>query len=134
MTSSARLLPSPAPRVLIVDADRRVQASLADLLAVSGEIEVVGRAGNVRAALEAVERERPDAVLLDPRLPDVEAGMAFIGGLQRAWPRMRVVLTGWGDVSGHGLGPDDETRYVSKSASPEAFAAAIVDACCPSSA
>jgi DNA-binding NarL/FixJ family response regulator len=123
---------SPAgPRVVIVDADNRVQASLADLLDVTGEVEVVGRAGDVRRALETVEQERPDVVLVDPRLPDVEAGMALIGGLQRAWPGMRIVLTGWGDTQGHAIGPDDGTRYVSKSASPEAFAAAIVDACCP---
>jgi DNA-binding NarL/FixJ family response regulator len=131
MPPSARPSSPPTPRVLIVDADRRVQASLSDLLAVTGEIEVVGRAGDVRAALELVARERPDAVLVDPRLPDVEAGLALIGGLRRAWPHMRVVLTGWGDVVGHALGPGDGTRYVSKSASPEAFAAAIVDACCP---
>ena len=126
-----RTLSPPAPRVVIVDADRRVQASLADLLEVTGEVEVVGRAGDVRGALEAVERQRPDVVLLDPRLPDVEAGMALISGLQRAWPGMRLVLTGWGDTTGHAMGPADATRYVSKSATPEAFAAAIVDACCP---
>ncbi len=121
----------PAPRVVIVDADRRVQASLADLLGVSGEVVVVGRAGDVRTALETVERERPDAVLVDPRLPDVEAGMALIGGLRRARPRMRIVLTGWADTEGHAMHPDGVTSYVSKSASPEAFAAAIVDACRP---
>lgn len=121
----------PAPRVVIVDADRRVQQSLADLLGVTGDVEVVGRASDVRAALEMVEREHPDAVLVDPRLPDVEAGMALIGGMNRARPDMRIVLTGWGDTSGHAMGPGDGMRYVSKSASPEAFAAAIVDACCP---
>lgn len=127
----ARPSPPSLPRVAIVDADRRVQASLADLLAVSGELEVVGRAGDVRSALELVERERPDAVLVDPRLPDVEAGMALIGGLRRARPDLRVVLTGWGDTTGHGIGPHDGTCYVSKSATPEAFAEAIIDACCP---
>lgn len=127
----ARRAPPSLPRVAIVDADRRVQASLADLLAVSGELEVVGRAGDVRSALELVERERPDAVLVDPRLPDVEAGMALIGGLRRARPDLRVVLTGWGDTTGHSIGPLDGTCYVSKSATPEAFAEAIIDACCP---
>lgn len=131
MPLSPRTVSPPAPKVVIVDADRRVQASLADLLAVSGEVKVVGRAGDVRAALELVERERPDVVLVDPRLPDVEAGMALVGGLQRARPDLRIVLTGWGDTRGHAIGPADETGYVSKSASPEAFAAAIVDACCP---
>jgi DNA-binding NarL/FixJ family response regulator len=117
-----------APRVVIVDGDRRVQQSLADLLAVSGEVEVVGRAGDVRAALELVERTTPDVVLIDPRLPDAEAGLALIGGLARAWPRMRIVLTGWTDPDGRTL-VNGSPRYVSKGSSPEEFAAAIA-ACC----
>jgi DNA-binding NarL/FixJ family response regulator len=129
MPQRRAIQPPAPPRVVIVDADRRVQASLADLLGVTGDVEVVGRAGDVRTALELVERERPDAVLVDPRLPDVEAGMALIGGLERAWPTMRIVLTGWGDTSGHARGPHASMRHVSKSASPERFAEAIVDAC-----
>jgi DNA-binding NarL/FixJ family response regulator len=117
------------PRVVIVDADRRVQASLGDLLGVAGDVEVVGRAGDVRAALELVERQRPDVVLVDPRLPDVEAGLALIGGLERAWPGMRIVLTGWSDTVGHTQGPHPAKAYVSKTASPEEFAGAVVDAC-----
>lgn len=116
------------PRVVIIDADRRVQQSLTDLLGVNGEIDVVGVGGDVRSALELVERERPDAVLVDPRLPDIEAGLALIAGLRRAWPSIRVVMTGWSDTSGHGIG-GDSPAYVSKSASPEKFAAAIADAC-----
>ena len=123
--------PAAVPRGVIVDADRRVQASLGDLLGVAGDVDVVGRAGDVRAALELVERERPDAVLVDPRLPDVEAGMALIGGLERAWPKVRIVLTGWGDTTGHAQGPRPGTCYVSKTSSPEEFAGAIVDACRP---
>ena len=125
-------LPSP-PRVVIVDADRRVTQSLADLLAVTGEVSVVGRAADVRAALEVVERCRPDVVLVDPRLPDVDAGLALVSGLSRARPDLRIVLTGWsdnGDTVGHAADLDAR-RYISKSASPEEFAAAIVDACCP---
>ncbi|HEX7197024.1 MAG TPA: response regulator transcription factor [Candidatus Limnocylindria bacterium] len=119
------------PRVVIVDADRRVQQSLSDLLGVSGEVEVVGRAGDVRAALELVEQARPDVVLMDPRLPDVEAGAALMAGLARAWPSMRIVLTGWADTEGHAKLTGGETAYVSKSATPEQFADAIADACCP---
>ncbi|HYI67319.1 MAG TPA: response regulator [Candidatus Limnocylindrales bacterium] len=118
-----------SPRVVIVDADRRVQQSLADLLGVTGEVRVVGRAGDVRAALELVEQERPDAVLVDPRLPDVEAGLALVAGLARAWPSMRVVMTGWSDTEGHAPVGPNEAAYVSKSATPEQFAAAIVLAC-----
>jgi DNA-binding NarL/FixJ family response regulator len=123
-------LPSP-PRVVIVDADRRVMQSLADLLSVSGEVDVIGGAGDVRAALELVEKSRPDVVLVDPRLPDIDAGIALVAGLSRAWPQMRIIMTGWNDTVGHAQMHDTSTTYVSKSASPEEFAAAIVDACCP---
>ncbi|MDQ2689988.1 MAG: response regulator [Chloroflexota bacterium] len=122
------VLPAP-PRVVIVDADRRVQQSLADLLGVTGQVDVVGRANGVRAALEEVERTRPDVVLVDPRLPDVEAGVALIRGLETAWPEMRIVLTGWSDTEGHAALVDPRCCYVSKSGSPEEFLSAIVDAC-----
>jgi DNA-binding NarL/FixJ family response regulator len=122
---------STPPRVVIIDADRRVMQSLADLLAVSGEVQVVGGAGDVRTALELVEQARPDVVLVDPRLPDIEAGIALVAGLSRAWPRMRIVMTGWNDTVGHTQLHDTSTTFISKSASPEEFAAAIIDACCP---
>ena len=127
MSLSLQSAPFSPPRVVIVDADRRVQQSLSDLLGVSGEVEVVGRAGDVRAALQEVERLLPDVVLVDPRLPDVEAGEALIGGMARAWPAMRIVLTGWSGPEGHN---GSSGRYVSKGSSPEAFVTAIVDACC----
>lgn len=123
-------LPSP-PGVVIVDADRRVMQSLADLLSVSGEVNVLGGAGDVRSALELVETKRPDVVLVDPRLPDIEAGIALVAGLSRAWPQMRIIMTGWNDTAGHAKMDDTSTTYVSKTASPEEFANAIVAACCP---
>jgi DNA-binding NarL/FixJ family response regulator len=126
--SSRPIQPSP-PRVVIVDADRRVQQSVADLLGVSSDVAVVGRTGDVRAALELVERERPDVVVLDPRLPNIEAGMALMAGIRRAWPTLRVVLTGWSDTEGHAVHVPGAPRYVSKESSPEEFVAAIVDAC-----
>lgn len=124
------VLPSAPPRVVIVDADHRVQQSLADLLGVSGEVDVVGRAGDVRAALQEVERSHPDVVLVDPRLPGIEAGVALIRGLGTAWPRLRIVMTGWNDTEGHSVG-DAPTRYVSKGGSPEEFVSAIVACCAP---
>lgn len=130
MPFAARPATSTCPRVVIVDADRRVQQSLADLLALTGEVVVVGCAGDVRAALKEVERNAPDAVLVDPRLPDVEAGVALIAGMHRAWPNLRIVLTGWSDTEGHALA-NGQTRYVGKGGSPEDFVSAIVDACCP---
>ena len=132
MPATAHDLTLHAPRVVVVDADRRVQQSLADLLTLTGRVEVVARAGDVRSALEAVEATNPDAVLVDPRLPDVEAGTALISGLSRARPDIRVVMTGWADTEGHAdnrLG-NLVPRYVSKGEAPEAFVEALVAACC----
>ena len=129
MSLTPRPVPPDAPRVVIVDSDRRVQQSLADLLALTGRISVVGSAGDVRGALEQVEDVHPDVVLVDPRLPDVEAGIALIAGMSRAWPSMRIVLTGYADTEGHAQLNGTPTCYVSKGASPEDFVSAIVDAC-----
>jgi len=131
MHATSRPVAPSAPRVVIVDADRRVQQSLSDLLALTGRVSVVGRAGDVRSALEEVGRAEPDVILLDPRLPDVEAGAALLAGLRRACPSMRIVLTGWADVEGHAALNGARSCYVSKGGTPEDFVAAIVDACCP---
>ncbi len=120
-------LPS-APRVVIVDADRRVLQSLADLLGVTGEVDVVGRAADVRGALEEIERVHPDVVLVDPRLPDVDAGMALIGGMTRAWPSIRIVMTGWGDAEARPV-LNGSSCYVSKGSTPEEYVEAIVAGC-----
>ncbi len=56
-------------RVLIVDDSAPFRRTARELLECRG-YRVVGEADNVSAGLEAVERLRPDAVLLDVRLPD----------------------------------------------------------------
>lgn len=123
-------VPPSAPRVVIVDADRRVQQSLTDLLGLTGQVAVVGVAGDVREALEEVERTHPDVVLVDPRLPDIEAGTAMIAGMSRAWPALRIVLTGYSDTEGH-MPATTHAHYVSKGASPEDFITAFLTVCCP---
>jgi DNA-binding NarL/FixJ family response regulator len=119
----------PGPRTAIIDADRRVQQSLAEVLRVAGRVSVVGVAGDVRAGLELVEREHPDVVIVDPQLPDLAAGQAFLSGLRLAWPSTQVVLTGWTDLRERpGIG--HAAAYVAKSGSSEDFVTAVENACC----
>jgi DNA-binding NarL/FixJ family response regulator len=117
-----------SPSVVIIDADRRVRQSLSDVLRLAGGVEVLGSAGDVRAALELMEHHRPDVVVVDPRLPDAPAGIALIGGIRLAWPETRIVLTGWVGAESHLPGPD--LTFVAKSAPAEEFVAAVVEACC----
>ncbi len=85
----------PAPlRVLVVDADDRVRESLRGLLGIGQRLVVVGEAGGSSAALELVTEARPDVVVVDPRLPEVEGGLAFIGRLRALAPNVRVVVMG----------------------------------------
>ena len=117
------------PRVAIVDADRRVQKSLAEVLRVTGDVDVVGWAGDVGHALEMIADTRPTVVILDPRLPDIAAGAAFIASLNRRWPAMGLVMTGWGDGGEQPTLAARADAFVSKSAPPEEFVAAVVRAC-----
>lgn len=115
--------------MVIVDEDRRVQQSLADLLRLTGRVNVIGRAGNVRSALEIVERENPDVLIVDPRLPDLEAGAALVTSLRRARPSLRIVLAGWSVTPEQPELLSSACSYVSKNGTPEDFIAAVVDAC-----
>ena len=59
-------------RVLLVDDDALVRAGLRMLLGGADGIDVVGEAGDGREALAAVDRHRPDVVLMDIRMPRVD--------------------------------------------------------------
>ncbi|HEX2194508.1 MAG TPA: response regulator [Candidatus Limnocylindria bacterium] len=114
------------PSVAVVDADRRVQQSLAEVLRVAG-VDVVGTAGDVRSALELIGETLPSAVIVDPRLPDLDAGRALISGVALGWPSVRVVVMGWADRGETPL--PDVDAYVSKSAPTEEFVSAALAAC-----
>ena len=130
MTQTPPTAVATSPRVVIVDEDRRVQQSLADLLRLTGRVDVVGRANDVRSALELVERENPDVMIVDPRLPDLEAGAVLVSSLERSRPKLRIVLAGWSVTPEQPELLTGACSYVSKNGSPEDFIAAVVDACC----
>jgi two-component system, NarL family, response regulator DevR len=79
-------------RVVVVDSDDRVRESLSRLICIGDKIEVVGTAGEAGAALDVVKATDPDVVVVDPRLPEVDGGLAFIRGLRAVVPRARVLV------------------------------------------
>ncbi len=56
-------------RVLIVDDERPARNRLRRLLENSGNVEIAGEANTGLAALEMIEREKPDIVFLDVQMP-----------------------------------------------------------------
>ena len=84
---------SPGPlRVVVVDADDLVRQTVAALLGIGDRIEVVGLAGQAGPATDIVINTRPDVVLVDPRLPDLDGGLAFIRRLHDLAPGVRVLV------------------------------------------
>ena len=86
-------------RVVVVDADDRVRQSLAGLLRIGGRLEVIGSAGQCDEAFDLVLATRPDIVVVDPRLPEVDAGMRFIRRLRTETPATRILVMNSGDGS-----------------------------------
>jgi DNA-binding NarL/FixJ family response regulator len=59
-------------RVLLVDDDALVRSGLRMMLAGARGVEVVGEAEDGREVLPAVDRHRPDVVLMDIRMPQLD--------------------------------------------------------------
>lgn len=78
-------------RVLLVDDQMLIRQGIATLLDLEPDLEVVGAVGNGRAALEAVVQLRPDIVLMDVRMPEMD-GVAATRELSRRFPQVGVII------------------------------------------
>ncbi|MEU9131829.1 response regulator transcription factor [Kitasatospora sp. NPDC048540] len=65
--------------VLLVDDEALVRAGLRMLLETADDLTVVGDADSGRTAVEAVDRLRPDVVLMDVRMPGTNGGTCSVG-------------------------------------------------------
>jgi DNA-binding NarL/FixJ family response regulator len=86
--------------VLIVDDHSSFRATAKRLLEAEG-YEVIGEAEDGKSAFEAIARLRPDVVLLDVQLPDMD-GFQVAGRLGLNGYRPAIVLTSSRDVSEFG--------------------------------
>lgn len=80
-------------RVLLVDDDALVRAGLRMILASSGDLEVVGEAADGAEAVAAVNEHRPDVVLMDIRMPEVDGIAATAAVRALPAPPQVIVLT-----------------------------------------
>jgi len=84
--------------VVIVDDSSSVRAVLRRFLAQAADIQVIGEAADGEAAVELVERLRPDVLLLDIVMPQLD-GFGVLARLRRDRPVPTILLTSRADRS-----------------------------------
>jgi two-component system response regulator NreC len=78
-------------RVLLVEDHTVVRQGLRRILETSSEIEIVAEVGDGRAALEAVQREKPSVAIVDISLPELN-GIEVTRQLSRSSPGTKVLI------------------------------------------
>lgn len=95
LVSAEPLKPTIPRRVLLVEDEVMIAEGVSSLLQLEGiDVDVVHEG---RRVVEAVERQRPDVVVLDVGLPDLD-GVKVFEQLDERWPDLPVIFaTGHGD-------------------------------------
>jgi PAS domain S-box-containing protein len=116
--AASKVMPAVRRRILIVDDSEDGAESLAMLLQLGGH--ETHKAHDGRAAIEAAERLRPDAVLLDIGLPIMNGYEVCSHIRKQPWGKdlLLVALTGWGQ---------EEDRHRSREAGFDAHIVKPVD-------
>jgi len=84
-------MPEKKLTVLLVDDSRTVLSQLEKVIEASDEAEIVGTASNGAEAIQKASELKPDLVILDIIMPDID-GLAALRMLQAKQPEIRVAM------------------------------------------
>ncbi|GEK85384.1 response regulator transcription factor [Microbacterium aerolatum] len=80
----------PQIRVLIVDDDPLVRTALAHFISRDPEVDVIGEAETGLEAISFIEGDRPDVVMMDVQMPEMN-GIEATAAIAERWPEVRVL-------------------------------------------
>ncbi|HEU4324277.1 MAG TPA: response regulator transcription factor [Roseiflexaceae bacterium] len=80
----------PAIRVLLVDDHRMVRYGIRAMLSLSPDIVVVGEAADGEEALACCHEQRPDVILMDVTMPQMD-GPTATARIRAAFPQIQVI-------------------------------------------
>ena len=84
-------LPCGAVRVLVVDDSVVVRQMVSRVVAGEPLLELAGVASNGHLALEKLERTRPDVVVLDLEMPEMD-GLETLAAIRSRYPKLPVII------------------------------------------
>src|SRR3954468_14110705 len=113
-------------RLLIVDDHFVVRIGLASALNLEPDMRVVAEARNGREAVGLFERHKPDVVVMDYQLPEMN-GAEATAEIRRKWPEARVIVLSVykGEEDVHRAVQAGASGYLPKSAEPRELVEAI---------
>jgi two-component system LytT family response regulator len=85
-------------RIVVADDERSARSVLVSMLRGFDDVEIVGEATDGAAAVELIEREKPDLALLDLQMPEVD-GIGVVRLLKRASMPMIAFVTAYDEYA-----------------------------------
>lgn len=80
----------PEIRVLIVDDDPLVRSALSHFISRGTDVTVVGEAENGLEAIEFLQHDRPDVVMMDVQMPEMN-GIEATAAISERWPEVPIL-------------------------------------------
>jgi len=115
-------------RVVVVDDQAVIRTGLRTMLEHEDDITIVGEAGNGAEAVDVVARARPDVVLMDVRMPEldgIEATRRILAGGATPPPAVLVLTTFDDDEYVFGALRAGAAGFLLKDAGPDVLAASV---------
>lgn len=78
-------------KVMIADDQELIRESLSIVLGTNADMTVTGLAGNGRELLRLIEKNPPDVVLMDVRMPELD-GVEATRAVKERWPAVRIII------------------------------------------